>query len=814
MSTNTSSPSNISEKSARNAVLIATFLAFFLTILTVYFGSQGLTRIMTWEITDYLFFGSLITGTIVATVCAWFSRKGYIRSGMLGLIFSFLALLIISQFFKTGDGLLNALIAMILAISIAIPTLSGKWLNLAVIAGAVAAGLIILIDLFGPAGRQVYTLTTTDYMISVVLSSVLLFLAIRGFKDYALRTKLIAAFLAVALLPLGILFFLNDRAARQNLTNDANIALSGAAAAAAKDIDEFIFEGLTGIRMATQSHVWKEYLALSPAARPGSETEEALYTDLSALASRDSTFIDGVGLMDKDGIDVADTATSEIGSDKSTHRYIDEPLRTGLPFTTVQFSPTTNKLSLYFSAPVRDANGDITGVLRIRYNAAVLQQIVTEAAGHAGLQGLELILLDENHIRLAVSDAPELILKSVVPLSANTIAQLQAERRLPSDQPAEELSTDLPEFEEGLNNAASQPIFDAETKPEDIEEDTTGETAVVVSLDNRPWLMAAAQQRSIYLAPLATQTRTATVTALIIAALVAAAALVVSQSISRPIGQLTAVAQQIAGGDLSILVSITSKDEIGSLALTFNSMTTQLRDLIGSLEERVSSRTRAIQTSAEIGRRLSAVLNQGELVRAVVEQLQKELGYYHVHIYLFDKNRETLQMAGGSGDVGLKMLKAGHSLPVGKGLVGRAAHLNMTVFVPNVSQEANWLPNPLLPETKSEVAVPIALQEEVLGVIDVQQNTANGLSQADADLIASVASQVAVALQNARLFAQVQRHAEQQARLDVIGQQIQSARSVEEALKITVRELGRVLGTKNTRVSLESPESAVKPNPK
>lgn len=628
-------------------------------------------------------------------------------------------------------------------------------------------------------------------------------LALRGFRDYSVRTKLLVPLLVVALIPLSISSFISLRDLRRFLTDSANTALNGGAASVAQDVDSFLTRSLADVRTAAGYHIWEEYLALSSAERPGSET--VLYSDLRALAGRDQTYIGSVELLDRNGTIIADTDSTDredIGNSRSQFLFFTEAIKNNSPYVSpVEFDEGSPSIS--FSAPVHDRSGKIIGVLRIRYSAAVLQSILVEAADNAGVQGGTANLFDENHIALAVSDAPDHILKTVTLLPTEKLAQLQAERRLPQGT-AESLSLDNPDLEMGLNNANQQPIFVIESE---------GKQAAAAPLRNLPWVIVFAQPQATYLAPLAEEVGDTTGTVLIIAALMVATAVVLAQAISRPIGRLTAVAQRIAGGDFSMQVPVTSSDEIGTLAGALNSMRVQLHDLIGTLEQRAASRTRAIETSAEMGRRLSAFLNQSELVRAVVEQLQKELGYYHVHIYLLDKNRENLQMVAGSGDIGQKMLEAGHSLPVGKGLVGRSARLNTTVLISDVSQAADWLPNPLLPETRSEVAVPIALRDEVLGVLDVQQNTVNGLSQADADLIASVASQVAVALQNARLFVQVQRYAERQARLDAIGQQIQSARSVEEALKITVRELGRTLGAKNTRVSLASPESAVRPNP-
>ena len=273
----------------------------------------------------------------------------------------------------------------------------------------------------------------------------------------------------------------------------------------------------------------------------------------------------------------------------------------------------------------------------------------------------------------------------------------------------------------------------------------------------------------------------------------------------HPLGALTDTVSAIAAGDLGRVAEVKTQDEIGVLASTFNSMTSQLRDQIGSLEQGVADRTKALTISAEISRRLSTILNERQLIIEVVEQLRVAFNYYHVHIYLLNETGRDLIMAGGTGDVGASLLGSGHKIPRGKGLVGRCAEMVAPILVRDVSKEPGWLSNPLLPETNSEIAVPISIGNQVLGVLDVQHNEIDGLKQEDADLLQSIANQVAIALQNARSYTAVQQRADREARITSIGQKIQSTTSVEVALQTVARELGRTLGANDIRIILETP---------
>jgi GAF domain-containing protein/HAMP domain-containing protein len=240
--------------------------------------------------------------------------------------------------------------------------------------------------------------------------------------------------------------------------------------------------------------------------------------------------------------------------------------------------------------------------------------------------------------------------------------------------------------------------------------------------------------------------------------LAALTTLTVRQSI-RPIDSLTATATAIAAGDLERDAPVESEDELGSLARSFNSMTRQLRELIGGLEEQVVDRTQALaqrtsylEATAEVGRVAASILDTGELIEQAVELIRDRFGLYYVGLFLVDEAGEWAVLQAGTGEAGQAMLERGHRIQVGEGMIGWSVAHSQPRIAAEAGADAVRLATPELPETRSEAALPLRSRGQVLGALTVQHVEAGAFDEATITVLQTMADQVALALNNAQLF--------------------------------------------------------------
>lgn len=238
--------------------------------------------------------------------------------------------------------------------------------------------------------------------------------------------------------------------------------------------------------------------------------------------------------------------------------------------------------------------------------------------------------------------------------------------------------------------------------------------------------------------------------------------LVLSWNIIRrtllPINVLTDTASAIAAGDINQVVEVKGSDEIAILSSSFNEMTSQLRGMIISLEERVQDRTHDLELAAEVGRIITEkVVDLHEMLTSAVELIRNRFNLYYTQVYLSDPNQKTLVLKAGTGEVGVQLLQRNHRLSINSASInGKAAVEKKPVIVADTARNPNFLPNPLLPNTRSEMAIPLIAGGQVIGVLDMQSEIPGALNEYNLTAFEALAGQLAIAIQNANLFAQTQ----------------------------------------------------------
>jgi GAF domain-containing protein/HAMP domain-containing protein len=231
----------------------------------------------------------------------------------------------------------------------------------------------------------------------------------------------------------------------------------------------------------------------------------------------------------------------------------------------------------------------------------------------------------------------------------------------------------------------------------------------------------------------------------------------------RPINALTDTAGAIAGGVLTAEAPVESEDEIGALARTFNSMTGQLRDLIGSLEQRVADRTqdlqrrtRYLEATAEVGRAAASILETDQLIQDVVKLVRERFDLYYVGLFLVDGARQWAVLRAGTGQAGQSMLARGHRIRVGEGMIGWTVARGELRVAQLAEEDAVRLATAELPDTRSEAALPLRSRGQVLGALSVQDTRPGVFDEATMTVLQTMADQVAVAISNAQLFQQAE----------------------------------------------------------
>ncbi|MBN1811480.1 MAG: GAF domain-containing protein [Anaerolineae bacterium] len=257
---------------------------------------------------------------------------------------------------------------------------------------------------------------------------------------------------------------------------------------------------------------------------------------------------------------------------------------------------------------------------------------------------------------------------------------------------------------------------------------------------------------------------------LVMATLAGLLGIYMARRLSVPLHTLTETASRVAEGEMELQAAMAGPSEVADLARAFNSMTAQLRGLIGSLEERVAARTLELErhstyleASAEVASAASSILDVEQLIKQVVELIRQRFSLYYVGLFLVDEIGEWAVLQAGTGEAGRVMLARSHRIKIGEGMIGWCVANARSRIALDVGEDAVRLATSELPETRSEAALPLRVRGRVIGALTVQSSLPAAFDEETVSVFQIMADQVAIALENARLLA------ESRAALDAAG---------------------------------------------
>ncbi|MBN1146553.1 MAG: GAF domain-containing protein [Anaerolineales bacterium] len=554
-----------------------------------------------------------------------------------------------------------------------------------------------------------------------------------------IRVRLVAAFLAVALLPFtGISFiFLVSGAqggqqetltqletvtsykenALRNWTTSLRIELNNAMVGGdtTNNVQEFLV-----IAPASAEAIEKRYLYDAIRERFLSQVEQSLY-------------FDEFFLLNMDGVVALSTNNSQEGQDYQERLFF----RIGQQSPYIEapyYSKALSRTIIYASAPIYDQNRQVIGVLAGRARTSPLNDIINDRAG-----------LGESGVTFLISMDRSLI--------AGLDPDLQGQK---------------------MQTGGVLAAFGGEVTGARAYKNDKG----VMVLGLYRWLpdlqaVLLAEQDRIESARVAYANLAINISVALASILIALfLALVVTRTIASPVSDLAETATLIAAGESNLSAPVEREDEIGVLARAFNSMTSQLNALITSLEQRVAQRTRELevrsnylQASAEVSRAAGSILDPDQLVEQVVEFIRERFNLYYVGLFLADERHEWAVLRAGTGHAGQIMLERGHRLPIGSAsMIGWSIANAQARVAQEAIADMVRAPTPELPDTRSEAALPLRSRGQVIGAISVQSDQPNAFDDTIIGVLQSMADQLAVAIDNARLFSSSQQALEAERR--------------------------------------------------
>jgi|GEM_PF-1067259 len=562
------------------------------------------------------------------------------------------------------------------------------------------------------------------------------------FLNRSIQYKLTFAILLALLIPAVITTFYNLDRSRESLTEVVRLNQEQLIQAKITDIEKQLAEPEDDLIALVQSSEIRRYVNNAPTGDTAQDIP-ILENYFINFETRTGQAYRSICLLDSFGFEVI-CAEQESGeptikpADALADRFEEEyftsaisqtghlPGRsTPISISSLQINDTDDPQPvMYYSTLLQTDDGIIGGVLVLEANIEPIFETISE-----NVTAEEIYLVDRNGVYWLHPDESKLY------------------------QPDQTITDDRPNDAQTFAAEASGVLFGSEDFPDDL-----------ISFGRvRPegqvlrWSIIYEQPLDTVLGDI-TETQNVIIAITVVSLVIAfAIAVLLTRSIVLPITRLaTATTNFIESPDKELDIKITNQDEIGQLAQAFTNMTQQIRELIQNLEERVIQRTRDLEISAEVSKQISTQLDSNVLLTQIVELTTAGFELYHASIFLYEPENERLRYVQGSGLAGQKMLSFSKQFRLDQqGLVPTAARTKQSALTNDTYTDSAHLANPLLPETRAEIAIPMLSGDTLVGVLDLQAKEINRFTPDDIRIMETLAEQLAVAIRNAQLFEDV-----------------------------------------------------------
>ncbi|MEZ4672325.1 MAG: GAF domain-containing protein [Anaerolineae bacterium] len=523
----------------------------------------------------------------------------------------------------------------------------------------------------------------------------------------SIQWRLVFFSLLIALIPVTIVGTLSFLQARDSIQQQISSAVQGQASAVGTNLERYLFERRGDVTVISQNEIVTDPTVSIENKSQYLKTVQATYGAYSSIYVTD-TF----------GTIVA--STSNVRGNYSNEKWFTDAVRqNGLTTSDVYYSTTDQQFVISITSPVYDTANKLIGIVNANVDVRNLVAIVEDTViGQAG-----------------------------------EVYFVNSEGRIVLDGDITHLFTDL------SNENAIKSALRGETGTT-VEIDHEGNNSLlnyVPSAGEETWSAVAALPYSEIQDPINALALRTLILAAIAAVVVTIAVLFIARRIVQPIRTLNTSAQRLSAGDFATPVPDVGRDEIGQLADTFRTMAAELQGLVASLDARVHARTADLNKTSEVGQMANSIKETEVLLPRLVEYIRSNFDLYYTQIYMLDEAKRFAILRAGTGDVGQQLLARNHRLDTEQtSLVARAVQSGQSVIVSDTEHDPTHKPNPLLPDTHSEVAIPLKIGQEIIGVLDMQAIQVDKFNNENAAVFEAMAAQIASAIRGAQAFDEAQ----------------------------------------------------------